>query len=36
MANREHHYHIHIRWTGNRGSGTDSYAACDRNGELAA
>ncbi|KKW52284.1 OsmC family protein [Pantoea sp. BS_4] len=36
MANREHHYHIHIRWTGNRGSGTDSYTAYDRNGELAA
>ena len=36
MANREHHYHIHIRWTGNRGSGTDSYTAYDRNGELVA
>lgn len=36
MTCREHHYHINIRWTGNRGSGTDSYSSYDRNSELAA
>jgi len=34
MATREHHYQVNVRWTGNRGAGTQSYTAYDRNGEL--
>ncbi|MFT4270494.1 MAG: OsmC family protein [Pantoea sp.] len=36
MAAREHHYQVTVRWTGNRGDGTASYTAYDRNGELLA
>lgn len=25
MSGREHHYHVDVEWTGNRGSGTDGY-----------
>ena len=25
MSVREHHYHVAVEWTGNRGSGTDGY-----------
>lgn len=25
MSEREHHYHVGVEWTGNRGSGTDGY-----------
>lgn len=25
MSGREHHYHVAVEWTGNRGSGTDGY-----------
>jgi len=27
---KEHHYHTNLRWTGNRGEGTSSYKAYDR------
>lgn len=33
---REHHYHVTVRWTGNRGTGTTSYTAYDRDGEMQA
>lgn len=33
---QEHHYQVTVRWTGNRGKGTSSYTAYDRNGELLA
>ena len=36
MAAKEHHYQVTVRWTGNRGDGTESYTAYDRNGELMA
>lgn len=30
MAHREHHYQVQVEWTGNKGSGTTSYKAYDR------
>ena len=33
---REHHYQVTVRWTGNRGTGTSSYTAYDRNSEMLA
>lgn len=36
MAARQHHYQIHLRWSGNRGDGTASYTAYDRDSELQA
>jgi organic hydroperoxide reductase OsmC/OhrA len=36
MPDREHHYRIGTRWTGNLGSGTTAYAAYSRNHELSA
>ena len=34
MAERQHHYRITTRWTGNLGSGTSAYTAYSRNHEL--
>lgn len=31
---KEHSYEIEVKWTGNRGSGTSSYAGYDRNHEI--
>lgn len=31
-----HRYHIHTRWTGNRGTGTSAYQAYSRDHEMAA
>lgn len=36
MADKQHHYQVKIRWTGNRGNGTSSYTAYDRDSELTA
>ncbi|KTR98894.1 MULTISPECIES: OsmC family protein [Pantoea] len=36
MAARQHHYQIYLRWSGNRGDGTASYTAYDRDSELQA
>lgn len=36
MTQREHHYQVSVTWTGNRGSGTESYKAYDRDFEIAA
>lgn len=36
MTNKEHHYQVIVRWTGNRGNGTSSYTAYDRDSELSA
>jgi organic hydroperoxide reductase OsmC/OhrA len=30
MARREHHYQVSVKWTGNKGKGTASYKAYDR------
>ncbi|MEI2265840.1 OsmC family protein [Erwinia sp. CGal63] len=30
MADREHRYHVTVEWTGNKGQGTESYKAYDR------
>lgn len=30
MAHREHHYHLQLDWTGNRGTGTARYGAYGR------
>jgi organic hydroperoxide reductase OsmC/OhrA len=30
MAHRKHHYQVQVEWTGNKGSGTTSYKAYDR------
>lgn len=30
MAQREHHYQVSVEWTGNKGQGTASYKAYDR------
>lgn len=31
---RSHHYSLNIRWTGNKGTGTDSYKTYDRSYEV--
>ncbi len=31
---RQHHYHAGLRWTGNRGTGTDTYTTYSRDHEL--
>lgn len=36
MAQREHHYQVNVKWTGNKGSGTESYKKYDRNYEISA
>ncbi|CAI1727782.1 peroxiredoxin, SACOL1771 subfamily [Serratia grimesii] len=36
MAHREHHYQVNVEWQGNKGSGTESYKAYDRNYEITA
>jgi organic hydroperoxide reductase OsmC/OhrA len=33
---RDHHYELQVRWTGNRGSGTSSYAGYGRDHEVSA
>lgn len=30
MAEREHHYQVNVEWTGNKGNGTESYKAYNR------
>ncbi|WP_414147686.1 OsmC family protein [Erwinia sp. BNK-24-b] len=30
MADREHHYHVTVEWTGNKGQGTETYRTYDR------
>ncbi len=32
---KAHHYKVNITWTGNRGNGTSSYTAYDRNHTIA-
>lgn len=34
--NKEHHYEVRVRWTGNRGEGTSSYRAYGREHEITA
>ncbi len=36
MAQREHHYQVNVKWTGNKGSGTESYKTYERNYEISA
>jgi organic hydroperoxide reductase OsmC/OhrA len=36
MTGREHKYQVTVRWTGNRGQGTTSYAAYARDHEITA
>ncbi|PWC16346.1 OsmC family protein [Brenneria corticis] len=36
MAHREHHYQVHVKWTGNKGSGTESYKSYSRDYEISA
>lgn len=31
MKQKEHHYNIHLKWTGNEGKGTKNYRAYSRN-----
>ncbi|MBV9673422.1 MAG: OsmC family protein, partial [Verrucomicrobia bacterium] len=33
---KKHEYELQIRWTGNRGTGTESYAAYSRDFEISA
>ena len=34
MADGQHHYRVRVRWTGNRGTGTESYRGYERAHEL--
>jgi len=36
MAQREHHYQVSVEWTGNKGQGTASYKAYDRDYQMSA
>ncbi|MFP1738443.1 OsmC family protein [Lonsdalea quercina] len=36
MAEKQHTYRINVRWTGNQGSGTDSYRGYSRSHEISA
>ncbi|MEU6860146.1 OsmC family protein [Glycomyces sp. NPDC046736] len=36
MSGREHHYEVHVRWTGNRGSGTARYLDYGRDHDVTA
>ncbi len=34
MIEREHHYQVNVKWTGNKGNGTQSYKDYERNYEI--
>ncbi|HTZ77874.1 MAG TPA: OsmC family protein [Stellaceae bacterium] len=36
MAEKQHRYHVHLRWTGNQGTGTSGYKAYNRAHDLLA
>ncbi|CAI1652867.1 peroxiredoxin, SACOL1771 subfamily [Serratia proteamaculans] len=36
MNQKEHHYQVNVKWTGNKGSGTQSYKTYERNYEISA
>ena len=36
MPHKAHLYSVNVEWTGNRGSGTESYRAYDRNHSISA
>ncbi len=36
MANKEHHYQVHVIWTGNQGTGTATYRGYSRAHEIQA
>ena len=34
MAPKEHHYQVTVKWTGNKGNGTQTYKSYDRSYEM--
>lgn len=34
MIEREHHYQVNVKWTGNKGNGTQSYKDYERSYEI--